>query len=59
MDMDTTGHSATFASPPTRSERIPYIAGIAMTAVFVLFGIDLRAIAWGGLWLRAILPART
>lgn len=57
--MDTTVQSATFASPPTRCERIPYIVGIAVTAVFVLFGVDLRAVAWGGLWLRAILPART
>ena len=30
------------------------IAGCAITAVFVLFGIDLRAIAWGGRWLRDI-----
>jgi hypothetical protein len=28
------------------------IAGCTITAVFVLFGIDLRAVAWGGRWLR-------
>ena len=30
------------------------IAGCAITAVFVLFGIDLRAFFWGGRWLRDI-----
>jgi len=34
--------------------QVAAIAGCATTAVFVLFGIDLRAVAWGGRWLRDI-----
>ena len=30
------------------------IAGCAITAVLVLCGIDLRAVAWGGRWLRDV-----
>ena len=52
--MDTTLNSAAFASPLARSGRLSDLAGCAMTAVFVLSGIDLRAIALGGLWLRDI-----
>ena len=48
--MDRTANSA----PLTRSERFATIAGCAMDTVFVLSGIDLRAVALGGLWLRDI-----
>jgi hypothetical protein len=51
--MDTTVNSAAFASLPTRCcQRLSSLASCAVTTVFVLSGIDLRAIAWGGLWLR-------
>jgi hypothetical protein len=52
--METTANSATFASPLTRPGRLSDLAGCATTAVFVLSGIDLRAVALGGLWLRDI-----
>jgi len=56
--MDITLTSAAFASPLTRPlahpGRLSDLAGCAMTAVFVLSGIDLRAVALGGLWLRDI-----
>jgi hypothetical protein len=35
------------------------IAGCVITAVFVLFGIDLRAVAWGGRWLRDVARIKT
>jgi hypothetical protein len=50
--MDTTVNSAAFASLLTRCQRLSNLAGCVVTAVFVLSGIDLRAVAWGGLWLR-------
>ena len=34
--------------------QVATIAGCAVTAVFILSGIDLRAVAWGGRWLRDI-----
>jgi hypothetical protein len=33
---------------------VTMLVGCAITAVFVLFGIDLRAVVWGGRWLRNI-----
>jgi len=39
---------------PTRTERLSNLADCAVTAVFLLSGIDLRAVAWGGMWLREI-----
>jgi hypothetical protein len=52
--MDTTGNRAAFVPHPTCAERLSNLTGCAVTAVFVLSGIDLRAVAWGGLWLRDI-----
>ncbi len=56
--MDTTVNSAASASPLTRSERLSNLADCAVTAVFVLSGIDLRAVAWGGIWLRNVATLR-
>ena len=56
--MDTILNSATFASPLTRFGRLSAIASCAMSAISVLSGIDLRAIAWGGLWLRDIVTLK-
>ncbi len=55
--MDTTADSAAFASP-SRPGRLSDLAGCAMTTIFVLSGIDLRAVALGGLWLRDIAALR-
>jgi hypothetical protein len=57
--MDGTVSSAAFASRRIRTERLSNLAGCAVTAVFVLSGIDLRAVAWGGLWLRGITALMT
>lgn len=54
--MDTAVHSAPLLA---RSERLSNLAGCAVTAVFVLSGIDLRAVAWGGIWLRDIAALKT
>lgn len=43
--MGTTANSAVFRR----------LSAIATTAVFILFGFDLRVVAWG---LRAVLPVR-
>jgi len=52
--MDTAMNRAVPPSAPTRSERLSNLADCAVTAVFVLSGIDLRAVAWGGIWLRDV-----
>jgi hypothetical protein len=56
--MDTTANAAALPSPAARSKRLPHLMGCAMTVAFILLGVDLRAFAWGGLWLRAILQVR-
>jgi hypothetical protein len=56
--MDTTPNSAAFASSLSRPGRFSDLAGCATTAIFVLSGIDLRAIALGGLWLRDIVALK-
>ena len=58
-----TATAAVLPSPAARSERIPDLTGCAMTAAFILLGVDLRAFAWGGQWLcdrglRTIFPVR-
>ena len=52
--MDTAMNRAVPPSAPTCSERLSNLADCAVTAVFVLSGIDLRAVAWGGIWLRDV-----
>ena len=56
--MDTTANAAALPSPAARSKWLPHLMGCAMTVAFILLGVDLRAFAWGGLWLRAILQVR-
>jgi hypothetical protein len=61
--MDMIVNRATLGAPATRSERLPAITDCAMTAAFILFGIDPRAAALGGQWLcdwglRAISPLK-
>jgi len=57
--MDTAVNSAAFALRLTRSARLANLADCAVTAIFVLSGIDLRAVAWSGLWLRDITAMMT
>jgi hypothetical protein len=56
--MDTTANAAALPSPAARSERLPDLMGCATTAIFVLSGIDLHAVALGGLWLRDIVALK-
>jgi len=56
--MDTTANATVMPLPTARSERLPDLVGCTMTVAFILLGVDLRAFAWGGLWLRAILQVR-
>lgn len=56
--MDTTLNATALPLPMARSERLPTLVGCTMTVAFILLGVDLRAFAWGGLWLRAILQVR-
>lgn len=56
--MDTTLNAAVMPLPTPRSERFPGLMGCTTTVALILLGVDLRAFAWGGLWLRAILQVR-
>jgi hypothetical protein len=56
--MDITSNATALPLPMARSERLPDLVGYTMTVAFILLGVDLRAFAWGSLWLRAILQVR-
>jgi hypothetical protein len=58
FEMDTTLNAAVMPLPTPRSERFPGLMGCTTTVALILLGVDLRAFAWGGLWLRAILQVR-